>query len=650
VISKDIHKIWKRAGMSADYDKNSYHTDSPEYRAYSQALFIELFNKNMVFKDFRPNNYCPACKTTIADAEIYYEELPTTFNHIKFKVKETGKDLVIATTRPELICACQIVLVNPDDKRYKKLHGKHAVLPFYNREVEIKPHKSVHEDFGTGIMMVCSYGDSSDIIFFRELTLEPIQAIDENGLMAGVAGKYKGLSVAEARNKILQDLKKEKLLVKQEKTTHRTPICERSKTPVEFIALNEWYLKQMPFLDDIRKMAGTVQFHPKQNKQILFDWIDSLTIDWAISRRRYYHTEIPLWYCVKCNKAIAPEPGPYYQPWKQKAPFKKCPKCGGTDFKGEDKVFDTWMDSSVSQFYAIGYKRDDKLFKKTKICSLRPQGRDIVRTWLYYSMLKGKLHNNMKPWEHAWIHGMGLDEHGRKMSKSLGNVIEPLPLIDKYGADAFRFWAASETNVGDDFRVSEDRVAGAFKFLTKLWNTARFISMFKKVDKQPNLTKTDEWLLAELAKVQEESLRGYKDFNFYVPANRLREFVWNIFAPHYLEMVKARAYAGDEAALFTLYKCLDTLLRLFAPITPFITDKVYTEIYAQDIHRSAFPEKLKTNATLTKLTDKLIAFNSEVWTTKKEKNMSLNAEISGVDVPKDLTPFKDDLIKMHNLK
>ena len=269
---------------------------------------------------------------------------------------------------------------------------------------------------------------------------------------------------------------------------------------------------------------------------------------------------------------------------------------------------------------------------------------------MYYSMLKGKLHNNSKPWEHAWIHGMGLDEHGRKMSKSLGNVIEPMPMIEKYGADAFRFWAAAETNIGDDFRISEDRIAGGLKFLTKFWNTARFISMFKKIDKMPRLTKTDEWILTELTQLQEECMAGYDDFNFYVPANRLREFVWNLFAPHYIEMVKARAYAGDAAACYTLHKCLDTLLKLSAPIVPFIADKIYTDMYGQDIHRSAFPEKLKINKALTKLTDKLVKFNSEVWTAKKDKNMPLNSEISGIKIPKELEPFKDDLLKMHNLK
>lgn len=648
-ISHEIVEIFKRTGLSCYY-KNAYETDSPEYRGASQSAFIELWNKGLIFEDYRPNNYCPGCKTTIAEAEIEYEEVPTKMNYVLFKVKETGKELEIGTTRPELICACQAVLVNPNDERYKDLHGKQIIIPTYNRAVPIKPHPYAKPEFGTGVVMVCSYGDTADVQIFRELKLKPIIALDENAKITEAAGKeLKGLGVKEAREKMIEILKKKKLLTRQEDVVHRTPVCERSKDHLEFISLKEWYVKQLDFLDDLRKITNQMKFYPEKNKQILLNWISSITIDWPISRRRYYHTEIPLWYCKKCNKALVPEPGKYYQPWKEKAPFDKCPECGGKEFRGEERVFDTWMDSSISNLYVCGYKKDEKLFEKTYPTSMRPQGREIVRTWLYYSLLKNKQLLNKPAFKNVWISGLGMDEHGKKMSKSKGNYIEAMPLVEKYSAEAYRFWAAGETNVGDDFRISENRISGASKFLTKFWNMSRFISSFELAE-SGELKNTDRWILAELNDLIKECRKGYDELNFFIPANRVREFVWNILAPQYIEIVKCRAYEGDSGALYTLHTCLKTVSELLAPICPFITDKIYRELYGKSVHKEMLPEINENwESNLKELTEKIIEFNSKVWKMKKAKGIPLNAEIKDVKIPSELKPFEEDLIKMHKI-
>jgi valyl-tRNA synthetase len=648
-ISTDIVKLAKKIGMSAEFDdpQQYYETDSPEYRRITQATFIEAWNRGLVYEDFRPSYYCPDCGTTIAEAEIFYEEKPTTLNDVKFIVEETGEELIIATTRPELLCACRAILYHPDDERYKRLDGKHAKIPLYDRAVVITAHSAAQMEFGTGIMMICSYGDQTDIQLFRELALEPISAIDERARMTEAAGKYRGLSVKQAREAIIEDLKGAGLLSKQVTISHRTPICERSKTPIEFIPMKEWYLKQLDFLGRIREAADEMSFHPARHKQILSDWIDAVTIDWPISRRRYYHTEIPIWYCKSCGKAIVPPPGKYYQPWKEAPPFKECP-CGGKEFAGEERVFDTWMDSSISALYVTGYIRDKELFAKAFPCSIRPQGRDIVRTWLYYTTLRiGQLLDS-KPFEHVWISGMGLDQFGKKMSKSKGNVVDPEAILNKYGAEAFRFWSASEVNIGEDFRISEDRISGNAKFLTKLWNVARFISMFEVREECSELAPTDKWILAELNELVKACSQGYDDLNFFVPATKVRDFVWNTFAPHYIEMVKHRAYKGDPSSFFTLHQVLRDVLRLLAPICPFITDRIYRDIYGTSVHRESLPAAKAEWDMADMPTNAILEFNSQVWKQKKDAGLSLNSEFKA-EVPATLGPFREDLRAMHRL-
>jgi valyl-tRNA synthetase len=467
--------------------------------------------------------------------------------------------------------------------------------------------------------------------------------------MTESAGEYQGMKVTEARQKIMEDLLANDLVVDEESLIHQTPLCGRSRTEIEFIPMEEMYLKQIEFLDDLRKTANQMEFYPAKHKRILEDWMNALTIDWPISRRRYYHTEIPLWYCRGCGEVIVPPSGDYYQPWKDPPPVNTCPKCGGSEFDGEERVFDTWMDSSNSNLVASMFMMDDQFFEKNFPTSLRPQGRDIVRTWLYYTTLKSWLVKKQKPFEHVFIHGLGLDERGRAMHRSLGNQILAEPLIDGHGADSFRFWAASETNVGDDFRISEERIVGSKKFLTKLWNVARFVSSFDFVEKA-DLKPTDEWVLSELNNLVEECEKGYDKYNFFVPANKVRNFLWNAFASHYLEMAKSRAYQGDAGALYALHECLRIMLRLLAPITPFITEKIWSEVYGGDVHGETMPKPTdEMKSGLSEVSDELMEFNSFIWKTKKDKGLSLKSELAGIDIPENLRPFKDDLLAMHNL-
>jgi valyl-tRNA synthetase len=666
-LEAEMIQIMKSLGISSDF-ANYYRTDSEEYRTLTQATFIELWKKNLVYLANRPNNYDWVSGTTIADAEINYVDIQTKLVYMKFTIKDSKDSVTIASTRPELLCSCQTVIVNPDDTRYTNIVGKKITIPLFSREVKVMTHPSTQMEFGSGAVMVCSYGDQNDVVLFRELNLEEIVAIGLDGKMTKAAGKYEGLKVKQAREKIIEDLKNSGFVEKIEDIVHRTPVSERSKNPIEIIPMEEYYLKQKDSVEKIRNLGSQITFYPSMHKQILMNWLDSITIDWPISRRRFYGTEIPIWYCKKCSEPHVPPPGKYYKPWKDNAPFSKCEKCGNSDFVGEQRTFDTWMDSSISPLFVAKYQQDEDFFKKTYPATIRPQAKDIVRTWLYYTILRCEQLTGKTPWSEAWIMGYGLDEKGMKMSKSKGNALDPLPVIQQLGAETFRFWSASEINHGYDFRCSEQKIESTKKFLSKLWNVARFLSSFP-VPPEPPIGgiayekgiittipfPTDKWILSELNKLVNECKKGYAEYNFFIPSTAIREFTWNLFAAHYIEMVKARAYglgfSDDEkkGAIYTLHKVLSTILKLLAPITPFISDYLWQQLYSKtSIHkeRQVEPESLED---LSKFTKEIVEFNSKVWNEKKNKGLSLKDSIS-VAVPSTLESFKKDLQAMHNLK
>ncbi len=645
--------LMKTIGISGDF-QNKYRTDSEEFRKLTQWSFIELWKKGLIYMANRPNNYCVDCNTTIADAEIEYEELPTYLVTNRFKVGGIKQDLLVATTRPELLAACQMIIVHPGDTRYKKYVGKTATIPIYNGEVPIRTHRSVDMKFGSGAVMVCSYGDYHDVMLFRELRLKEVVAIDLDGKMTEVTGKYVGMTVKDARSQIIQDLQEAGVAVRVDQIQHRTPLCERSRTPIEIIPMEEFYLKQLEFRPMLKSLARKMEFHPDMHRRILMNWINSLTTDYPISRRRYYATEIPIWYCTKCSTPHLPKSGKYYRPWRDPAPFKRCKKCGNTKFVGETRTFDTWIDSSLSPLFITRFIKDRRFHQLTYPVTVRTQGKDIVRTWLYYTLLRCYLLTGRAPFKHAWIGGLGLDADGRAMRKSLGNFLDPEPLLERYGADAFRFWGAGEAGLGFDFRVSEDRIAGAGKFLTKLWNTARFISSFPQPG-SAKLTPTDRWMLSELGKLITGCVRSYEQFDSFGVATRLREFLWNVFASHYIEMAKGRAYGDSasteeqEAAWYTLHEVLRGMLLLLAPITPYLTEQVWRKIYGvKSIHLEMFPKPMKF-AINQKVSQSILEFNTQLWKVKKDKGLALKDPVDA-KIPDLLKPYEKDLVRMHHIQ
>ncbi len=652
-----------------------YMTDSDDYRALTQLTFVDLFKKGLIYEDVRINNWDSKLQTTIADSEIDYIEKETFFNDIKWKVKETGEEIIIGTTRPELICTCGMVIFNPKDKRYKHLEGKSAISPIFEKEIPMKAHPFAQIDKGTGLVMMCSAGDVTDIQFFREQGLKPVIAISIDGKMNENAGFLKGLKVAGAREKIIQELKDRHLMVKQEKITHRTPVSERSKVDVEFIEMPEFYVKQLNVKDKLKKMSRKIDFYPESSRKILEDWIDSISIDWPVSRRRFYATEIPLWYCD--NLVAIPVDGKYHQPWKEDVPKNAeilengkvigivgDKKFKGLKWKGEERVFDTWFDSSISELFILGYGSKNNIYEKAYPVSLRPQGKEIVRTWLYYTLLRGYYETGKMPFESAWIHQHILDDKGIKMSKSLGNVIDPQDLIKEFGAEAFRLWAATEGDLSKiDLRCSKDRIRGELKTLNKLLNVSKFVMMFNKPKKKPKLTDLDAFFIDYLDYETHHINLCYEKYDFYKPLLKLRNFLWEDFASHYIEMIKARVYNNDSkftaeennSAKYTLYFILERLLVLFYPVIPQITTTIGKELKL-DLLKSEFPKvnykfverRVRMNNEIACI-NAMESFNKEIWKTKKEIGLGLMDKISKINIPNNLRRFEKDLVGCHKL-
>ena len=687
-----------RVGLSCDFDKE-YLTDSDEYRGVSQSIFVDLFKRGDIVEDLRPNIYDPVEGTTIADAEVERLQRKTKLIDIRWTT-EDGLDVIISTTRPELICACGIVVVHPDDERYQHLVGKQIVLPVEtngrSKSVEITTHPSVKSDFGSGVLMVCSFGDQNDVAVFRELGLSPFQAIDLDGNMTDISGPYVGMKVIEAREKAIEDLNSADRIVNIIEKEQDVPVSERGKNPVEIILLKEWYVRQTHIQDRMRELIEDMEFHPVRNKQFLLDWMDNISIDWPISRRRWYHTEVPIWYSEDGTKIITPPPGVYVQPWREDPPagsrvlqrdtrddvgsWDDLSSSLGTVI-GEEKVFDTWMDSSNSNLYVSGYLSDPDLFAKAFPTGIRPQGKEIVRTWLYYTLLKSALLLDSPGFKHIWIDGLGMDPWGRKMSKSLGNGIDANSVLEcgaggrtgswkirgpdkvvnlranKIGSECFRLWKACDAQVGDDFQINpEDIEQKYFGVLTKLFNVARFASQFPVPSNLENLTDNlqpeDEWILSEFQLVMTRVEQGWKEIDIYTAAQSLKNFATGVLPSHWLEMVKSRLYDGDEAAAWTLHRIVRDLLDAFAPICPFFSHYLSSTLYNRSaVEADTFPQLTLNFETekWTELTESVMFFNSEVWKMKKDQGLSLNSEIVGLSIPSNLDSLQISLTRMHKL-
>ncbi len=688
-----------RVGLSCDFSKE-YLTDSPEYRAVTQSIFTKLFKMGEIIEDLRPNIYDPVEKTTIADAEVERINRMSKLVDVKWQT-EDGEEIIISTTRPELICACGIVVVHPDDDRYSHLVGKKIILPaeVEGREnfVSIATHPSVKSEFGSGVLMVCSFGDQNDVAVFRELGLKPFQAIDLDGCMTSISGPLTGMKVKDARESIIESLEQKGLIYQIQEKEQEVPVSERGKNPVETILLKEWYVRQTHIQERMEEHIEEINFIPPRNKQFLLDWMQNISIDWPISRRRWYHTEIPIWYSEDDRKIIVAPSGTYVQPWREEPPSssevldRESRELLGTweelkdelgEVVGESKVFDTWMDSSNSNLFVSGYLNQPEVFAKAFPTGLRPQGKEIVRTWLYYTLLKSTLLLDKPGFSNVWIDGLGMDPWGRKMSKSLGNGIDADTVLEcgaggrtgswkikgtdgkqvqlkanKIGSECFRLWKACDAQVGDDFHINPEEIESKyFGVLTKLFNVARFASQFEvpdDLDSAPSeLNIEDRWILSEFSTCMSQVQENWSALDIYSATQALKNFGTGILPSHWLEMAKTRLYDGDQSAAWTIHRIVRDFMAVFSPICPFFSHHITSTLYggsAVDVRE--FPTTpIVCDADLCALSNSIQEFNSTTWKHKKDVGLSLNAPIGGVSIPVDLVDFTEVLTAMHKLE
>ncbi len=600
---------WKRIGISCDFNVR-YSTMDDHSQKISQKSFIDLYKQGREYRTEAAAMFCPKCQTAISQVECEDENIKSHFNDIVFKCD--GKNLVIATTRPELLPACVAVFYNPDDERYQNLKGKKAKVPIFNFEVPILEDKKADPEKGTGLVMCCTFGDQTDMEWQKSHKLPIKEAINKYGKMTEIAGKYTGMKIIDARKAIIEDMKKEKLLIKQEDIVHAVNVHERCGTPIEFIHSKQWFIKYLDLKKEMLKWGNDFTWKPKHMKNRYDNWVNGLAWDWCISRQINFGIPFPVWYCKGCDEIIiADEKDLPIDPTTDKPPVDRCPKCGCKEFVPEKDIINTWATSSLTPTIVKELFKGKPIYEKlmNKPMSFRPQGHDIISFWLFNTVVKSNLHFKMKPWDVAFINGWMLDPKGKKMAKSKGNVIDPEDMIKKYSSDALRYMAGSCT-LGEDLAFPEKEVVTGQKTVIKLWNASKFVIMNlgeSKVEKVAfeKLTTIDKWLMLKFNTIIRESTKYWNDYHFSKGKFEVDNFFWNTFCDYYLEIVKDRFfnpdnYGTDEIASgkYVLYTVLLGINKMLAPIIPFITEEIYQLYFKkfeekESIHICNWPNEME---------------------------------------------------------
>ena len=643
-VTPDCIQDFKNLAISADYTLY-YSTIDDHSRKISQQSFIDLYKMGESYQKEFPTMWCPDCQTSIAQAELEDKEEKSLFSTLKFSCE--GKSLFIATTRPEMLQACVAVFVHPSDKKYKNIVGKKAKVPLFNFEVPIIADTSADPEKGTGALMICSYGDKYDVDAINRYKLTPKLIFDKSGKLN--IGEYKGLKVRDARKKILEDLKKENLITEQKEIKHVVNCHDKCGSEIEFIPTKQWFIKILDKKEKFIEQGNKIKWYPEFMHKRYDNWVNGLEWDWSISRNRHFGVPIPVWECKKCGEIIlAQEKELPVDPLQVK---KICPKCK-SKAEPETMVFDTWATSSLTPQIA-----DSLIGASGKIklpYSLRPQGHDIIRTWAFYTIVKSYLHEKEIPWTDITISG-NVSLGGEKMSKSKGNVVSPIEVMNNYGADALRFWAAG-SKLGNDLDYQEKDLVAGTKMINKLINASKFVFMNLEEyngKKPKKLEPLDELFLSKLNSLVKMSTESFENYEYSRVKQEVEQFFWNDFCDNYLEIVKRRVYqgSGDKklSAQYTLYKTLLTIIKLIAPVMPFITEEIYQQYFrknekAKSIHISEWPksEKIEDSSEFDVLKNNLSFVRQE----KSKNKLALNSSVKKFFTPdyKIISKYKEDFI------
>jgi valyl-tRNA synthetase len=648
-------KLWQRIGLSADWS-STYSTISKDSRRISQESFIELFNKDYIYRKQEPALYCTTCRTSVAQAELDDKEIASSFNDIIFKDSD-GNNLTIATTRPELLPACAAVLFNPADIRYKHLRGKRAIVPLFGQSVPLLEDELVEIEKGSGLVMVCTFGDKTDIIWYKKHNLPYLQVIGLDGKCTDNAGFLEGLKVSDARAAVIEKLRETGLLIREQAITHSVSVHERCKKEIEFVILPQWFISILPYKQNFLDIANSIDWYPTFMKARYNDWVENLAWDWGISRQRFYGIPFPAWHCQDCGKILLAHPNQLPIDPQETPHDGPCTNCGSTHIKPDTDVMDTWNTSSLSPYicYSLLKKDNSSPFTDKEILdflpmSMRPQAHDIIRTWAFDTIVKAWMHHGIAPWKSIVISGHVLSDKKEKISKKDDNAMNPEHLLLKHAADAIRYWTASG-RLGQDISFSEEQLTIGQKLITKLWNAFRFaephLVEFNTPDKAPELLgAVNQWLLHTVSACFEKYQHYFEQQEFSLALDTVEQFFWNDYCDNYVELVKNQLFNPEQypaeeiyATRWTLYHVGLRILQLYAPYLPHATETLYQELYKKhvliaSIHQTRYKDVQVLYAFEAQAATmrKVITVVTQVRKLKTEKQLSLKTPLATMQV------------------
>lgn len=566
----------KLLGSSCDWSRLAFTMDERCSKAVKE-VFVNLYNKGLIYRGDRIINWCPDCKTALSDAEVEYVEEDSHLWYIRYQIKGTDKYVTVATSRPETMFGDTAVAVNPKDKRFKGMEGKTLILPIVNKEIPIVYDDYVELEFGTGAVKITPAHDPNDFEVGIRHGLEIIKVINDDGTMNENAGKYNGMSALDCREKVVEELKAIGALEKKEPLHHNVGHCYRCHHTVEPMVSKQWFVKMEPLakpaIDAVRKRS--VKFTPERFSKIYFNWMENVR-DWCISRQLWWGHRIPAYYCDDCGEMTI-----------SKENVTVCPKCGGTHIRQDEDVLDTWFSSALWPFSTLGFPEETEDLKYFYPTDVLVTGYDIIFFWVARMIFSGLEHMKRIPFKNVLIHGLVRDSQGRKMSKSLGNGIDPTEIIAKYGADTLRFSLVNGVAAGSDMRFSDEKIEGARNFMNKIWNASRFVLLNAEGKdiasiKDCKLTAADKWIITKLNKTVKDVTLNMEKFEMGVALANLYDFVWNDFCDWYIEFTKPVLYGEDAKktndTVSVLVYVLENILKLLHPFIPFITERIYKNI------------------------------------------------------------------------
>ncbi len=641
---KEFKDLFISMGSSADWDL-MYHTVSDSCQRTSQLSFIDLYKKNKVYYANAPALWCTKCHTAIAQSELESEEKASTFNYLKFFIENSDDYVQIATTRPELLCACDCIFINPKDTKNKHLLGKKVRVPLYDFYVPVLEDDKVEMDKGTGVVMCCTFGDQTDTQWFKKYNLELKIAIDDYGYMTDIAGKYKGLKTKEARSQIIEDLKFQNLLIRQDNITHQVSVHERCGTEMEIKLKKQWFIKTLENKQIWLDLGNQIDWHPSFMKSRYVDWVQNLMMDWCISRQKYFGVPFPVWYCKDCGEIIVADESILPVNPLTTSPNHPCPKCGGTNFEPEKDILDTWATSSVTPQINTRWNVSNDFYDKMMPMSLRPNAHDIIRTWDFYTIVKSHYHSKLIPWKNVMISGFVMASPKEKLSKRKGNAkLDPETLISTYSADVIRYWAATGS-LGRDIVFNEEKFKIGSRLINKLYNASKFVWLFIQ-DYTPNkntkLLNIDKWIISKFSSMQEKYIKYFENYEVGLAMSELESFFWN-FCDNYIELIKMRLYNPDlfgndakQSGQYTIFYVLLEMLKMFSIYFPHITEEIYQNTYKKilgtiSIHKSEFDKlPILEDKALIALGDEVCDIVSRVRGYKTDNKISLKTKLTNI--------------------